>query len=51
VTAGHTLLYLNPYSTDLNPIEEKWAHVKALRRKIGGSVDDLFHKKPNSLYL
>jgi len=37
-TAGHTLLYLPPYSPDLNPIEYKWAQVKALRRKIGGSV-------------
>ena len=40
--AGHTLLYLPPYSPDLNPIERKWAQVKALRRKHGGSVEDLF---------
>ena len=38
---GHTLLYLPPHSP-LNPIEKKWAQVKALRRKIGGSVDALF---------
>ena len=42
VSAGHTLLYLPPYSPDLNPIENKWAHVKALKQKIGGSVKDLF---------
>jgi transposase len=41
VRAGHTLLYLPPYSPDLNPIEKKWAHVKGLRRKMGGSVKDL----------
>lgn len=32
--AGHTLLYLPPYSPDLNPIEKKWAQLKSLRRKL-----------------
>jgi transposase len=32
--AGHQLLYLPPYSPDLNPIERKWAQVKALRNKL-----------------
>jgi len=40
--AGHTFLYLSLYSPDLNTIEKKWAQVKALRRKIGGSVEALF---------
>lgn len=40
--AGHTLLYLPPYSPDLNPIEKKWAQVKSLRRKLACSVDCLF---------
>ena len=40
--AGHTLLYLPPYSPDLNPIEKKWAEMKALRRKNGRSVEELF---------
>lgn len=40
--AGHTLLYLPPYSPDLNPIEKKWAQAKALRRGIGGSIHSLF---------
>jgi transposase len=40
--AGHTLLYLPPYSPDLNPIEHKWAQVKSLRRKLACSVDGLF---------
>ena len=36
---GHTLLYLPPYSPDLNPIEKKWAQAKSLRRKLScGSV-------------
>ncbi len=42
--ANHTLLYLPPYSPDLNPIEKKRAQVKALRRKNGGSVEELFKK-------
>ena len=40
--AGHRILYLPPYSPDLNPIEHKWAETKSVRRKIGGSVEDLF---------
>ena len=28
--AGHTLLYLPPYSPDLNPIEKKWAQAKKI---------------------
>ena len=42
--AGHTLLYLPPYSPDLNPIEKKWAQAKAMRRRVGGSVADLFNE-------
>ena len=44
-TAGHTLLYLPPYSPDLNPIEKKWAHVKSMRRRLGWSVEELFQKE------
>lgn len=39
---GHTLLYLPPYSPDLNPIEKKWAKAKAMRRRVGGSIEELF---------
>jgi len=42
--ANHTFFILPPYSPDLNPIEKKWAQVKALRRKNGGSVEELFKK-------
>lgn len=40
--AGHELLYLPPYSPDLNPIEHKWAQAKALRRKNQSSLESLF---------
>jgi transposase len=40
--AGHKLEYLPPYSPDLNPIENKWAQAKALRRKQESTIDDLF---------
>ena len=40
--SGHTLLYLPPYSPDLNPIEKKWAQAKKIRRKTGCSIDQLF---------
>ena len=43
--AGHILEYLPPYSPDLNPIEHKWAQAKAIRRKTGKSVDDIFKQK------
>lgn len=41
--AGHYLLYLPPYSPDLNPIEHKWAQAKNIRKTVGCSIDDLFH--------
>lgn len=40
--AGHTLLYLPPYSPDLNPIEHKWAESKHTRRKLNCAIDELF---------
>jgi hypothetical protein len=40
--AGATVLYLPPYSPDLNPIEMVWAKVKALLRTAAArTVDDL----------
>ena len=38
---GHTLFYLPTYSPDLNPIEKKWAQAKSIRRKVGGTVEQL----------
>ena len=31
--AGHTLLYLPPYSPDFNPIENKWSQSKSIKRR------------------
>lgn len=43
---GHILLYLPPYSPDLNPIEHKWAQAKAIRRKHNLPVQRVFlHEK------
>jgi len=39
--ARHTALFLPPYSPDLNPIEQKWAQAKALRRKMKCDIDQL----------
>jgi transposase len=39
---GHTLLFLPPYSPDLNPIEKKWAQAKSIRRKYGYTPKELF---------
>ena len=40
---GHSVLWLPPYSPDLNPIEKTWAHIKALRRKLRlNDVAELF---------
>ena len=30
---GHTVLFLPPYSPELNPIEKKWAQAKSIRKK------------------
>jgi transposase len=42
--SGHTLLYLPPYSPDLNPIEKKWSQAKAIKRRVGGSIEALFRE-------
>lgn len=39
---GHILEYLPPYSPDLNPIENKWAQAKAIRRAHQCAIDELF---------
>ena len=38
---NHQLIYLPPYSPHLNPIEKKWAHLKALRRKYNLSIENV----------
>lgn len=39
---GHTLEFLPSYSPDLNPIEPRWAHAKARRRRTGEEIQSLF---------
>lgn len=39
---GHALVFLPPYSPDLNPIEKKWAQAKAIRRKFNYTPEELF---------
>ena len=43
--AGHVLEYLPPYSPDLNPIEQKWAQAKAIRRRTQMTAEELFKKQ------
>lgn len=31
--SGHTILWLPPYSPDLNPIEQTWAWIKKKRKE------------------
>ena len=40
--AGHTLLYLPPYSPDLNPIENKWAQAKKIRKTTFCTINEIF---------
>ena len=40
--AGHTLLYLPPYSPDLNPIEHKWAQAKKIRQNNNQTIETIF---------
>lgn len=39
---NHTLLFLPPYSPDLNLIEHKWSEAKSIRRRERCSVNELF---------
>ena len=38
----HIPEYLPPYSPDFNPIEHKWAQVKAIRRRLRCSASEVF---------
>tara|TARA_Y100000739_G_scaffold219994_1_gene219006 strand:+ start:398 stop:883 length:486 start_codon:yes stop_codon:yes gene_type:complete len=39
---GHIIEFLPPYSPDFNPIENKWAQAKSIRRKLGCNVEEAF---------
>ena len=45
---GHELLFLPPYSPQLNSIEHEWANSKAEKRKKQCSVYDLFSERLNN---
>ena len=49
--SGALLEFLPPYSPDLNPIEQKWAQAKAIRKRERCDVDTLFsvHMKYDKL--
>ncbi len=40
--AGHTMIFLPPYSSDLNPIEHKWQGLKQRLRKYWNTVADFY---------
>ena len=47
---GAVPLYLPPYSPDFNPIEQVFAKLKAILRKVGArTVDDLWRAIANAL--
>ena len=48
-SVGASLLYLPPYSPDLNPIEQMWSKIKAFLRKVKArSVDLLLNTIPDA---
>ena len=48
-SAGATVLYLPPYSPDLNPIEEMWSKIKAYLRMVKArSLDTLLPAIPHA---
>ncbi len=51
-SSGATILYLPPYSPDLNPIELMWSKVKAYLRKVKArTIDVLFESIAEALRL
>jgi transposase len=47
--AGARLLYLPPYSPDLNPIEKAWSKLKTLLRSAKARTADALHKAIENL--
>jgi len=47
--AGHTMLFLPPYSPDLNPIEHKWHELKQRLRSYWDTNIDFFENLINQI--
>ena len=41
---GHIIEFLPPYSPDFNPIENKWAQAKSIRRKYNADIFQILQK-------
>ena len=39
INNNHNIIYMPPYSPELNPIEKKWAHIKAFRKKFQFDIE------------
>ena len=40
---GHIIEFLPPYSPNFNPIDNKWAQDKSIRRKVSCNVEEAFN--------
>ena len=50
-SAGHYIVWLPKYSTDLNPIEKMWSRVKSIRKKFRlKDIDELFRIYRDTLF-
>ena len=48
-SVGCALLYLPPYSPDLNPIEKYWSNLKKRLKKLGNLTTNFFQKLTTTL--
>jgi len=49
--AGAEVLYLPPYSPDLNPIEKAWSKLKQLLRSVKARTKEALDKPSQNFYL
>lgn len=49
-SAGAKLIYLPPYSSELNPIEEMWSKIKGILRKLSARTIETFQKSIKVAY-
>lgn len=48
---GHRIVFLPPYSPDLNPIEKTWGLSKSIRRRENCTPDELFGRHMESHFI